>query len=179
MGSPLLHKLCSRSTKKLHAVRNPNPPTRVVASSDLGRDKATGLDSSGIPLASITSSCPVGFAREPALTGVPPKKSHQTTADKAGEVSSWTSSYLLPSPHRALLTVPCLIYASPCLLHAYSMPVPCPAPCLLHACSITFYAKHDPDSRYSPTTRLSGPALQGWCFIRRVARYEIGSIGDR
>ena len=63
-----LHTLYTRSTKKLHAVHNPPIPTRhlfgrVVASSDLGRDKATGLDSSGIPLASITSS--------QALTGKP------------------------------------------------------------------------------------------------------------
>ena len=44
-----------------------------------------------------------------------------------------------------------------CLLPAFSLP----APCLLHACSITFNAKHDPGSRYSPTARLSGPAIAG------------------
>ena len=66
--------------KKLHAVHNPPSPIplphpaslwqplRVVMSSDLGRDKPTGLDSSGIPLASITSS---RLARGPALTGKP------------------------------------------------------------------------------------------------------------
>ena len=88
---------CTTSRPQSHL---PHPaslwqPLRVVASSDLGRDKATSLDSSSIPLASIASS--------------------RRVRTRAG-----ADSHLLPCAHRPVSSTPDL-----CLLHACSMPVPC------------------------------------------------------